>query len=262
MIIPETEFLFRRIREESIFIDSAILIESVTIRAPIKPVQVFYDKYQEIYQYASLSTISTKEMKGCVNLEDILVRLRPYRIDMKEKRIYLRPAPNLRGITPPALLVFDDIPIWEKTYSLIADMPASQISSVTALKGNQGYAVYGESAVGGVVFITTRYKKMGDGDLAEEDFAPTKPEDDLMKAISIFRTEAEYYIPRKEDVATIPEYQFRPTIYWKDEVLLDGNGPVTITFPNHMLAGKVVVTANGVSFTNMPGAAKTSYVIK
>ncbi len=61
LIVPETEFSFRRIREESIFIDSAILIESVTIRAPITPVRVYYDKYQEIYQYASLITITKKK---------------------------------------------------------------------------------------------------------------------------------------------------------------------------------------------------------
>jgi len=96
----------------------------------------------------------------------------------------------------------------------------------------------------------------------EKDLKPARPEDDLMKAIRIFRTEAEYYIPDKEEIATNPEYQFRPTIYWNDEILLNGKGPVTITFPNHMLTGKVVVIANGVSFTNMPGAGRATYIIK
>jgi hypothetical protein len=261
-IIPEEEFSFNRDEEKVITIDSAIQIEAVTIRAPIKPVEVFVNKYQEFYQYASLSTISKKEMKGCLNLEDILARLHPYFLDTKDKKIYLRPAQNLKGYSPPSLIVIDDIPLWEMSYASITDMPASQISSVTALKGKQGFAVYGEAAFGGVVFITTSWKKMAEGDLSEEDLTPVRPRDDLMKPINIFRTEVEFYIPTKEEVALIPEYQVRPTLYWNDEILLDGNGPVTITFPNHMLNSKVIVIANGVSLTNMPGAARITYMIK
>ncbi len=185
----------------------------------------------------------------------------PYRLDTKNKTIYLRPDPKSFGLPPPSLIVIDDIPLWEKSYASISDMPSSQISSVTALKGKQGYAVYGEDANGGVVFITTSWKKMADGDFSENDFVPTRPADDLMRAISVFRKEADYYIPKKEEVTTNPEYQFRPTLYWSDEVYLDGTGPVTITFPNHMLTGKVIIIANGVSFTNMPGAGRMSYVI-
>ncbi|MCU0457410.1 MAG: Plug domain-containing protein, partial [Bacteroidales bacterium] len=261
-IPPENKFTIREFSEKDILIDSAIQIEEVTIRAPLKPVEVFYDKYQQIYQYASLKTISKREIAGCLNLEDILVRLNPYRLDVKNKVIYLRPGRRIMGAPSPTLVVFDDIPLYEMNYANISDFPASQIASVTALKGDQGFAVYGEAATGGVVFITTDWKKMADGDNSEIDFTPARPEDDLMRAISIFRKEAEYYIPTKEEVSLIPEYQVRPTLYWNDEIVLDGKGPVTVTFPNHMLPGKVLIIANGVSFRNMPGAAKASYVIK
>jgi|WetSurMetagenome_2_1015567.scaffolds.fasta_scaffold00004_153 hypothetical protein len=262
IIKPEYEFILRNNRDQQIIIDSAIQIEEVKIRAPIQRAEVFYNKYQQIYQYASLSTLTKKEMTGCLNLEDILIRLNPYHIDTKNKKIYLRPASNMRGTTPPALIVYDDLPLPDKSYYLISDIPASQISSVTALKGKQGYAVYGDEANGGVIFITSGWKKMADGDFSEKDFAPARPEDDLMRAISVFRKEAQYYIPAKEEATMIPEYQVRPTLFWNGEILLDGKGPVKITFPNHMLPGKVIIMVNGVSFDNMPGSARSVYMIR
>jgi hypothetical protein len=263
LIIQETDFSFKRRKEENIFIDSAILIEPVNIRAPIKPVEVFYNKYQEMFRNVATTTVTSKDFRTAFNFEDILLRLNPYMIDRKNKYVYLR----YMGRKPlPALIVIDDLPLYgEKgklSYALIADMPANDISSVTALKGVQGYTLYGEDALFGVVFVITKVGKWADGDFSEEDLRPSRPKDDLMKTISIFRKEAEYYIPEKEEVKTIPEFQFRPTLYWNNEIFLDGSGPVTITFPNHLLNGKVIVIANGVSVTNIPGAARITYMIK
>jgi hypothetical protein len=252
---------FRKTKESDFKMDSVIIIEQVTIKGNKKPAKVFVDKYQEIYQYASTSTLSGKEIVGCLNFEDILVRFMPYYLDIKNKKIYLRPSRTIRNLPPPALFVLDDTPLYEMDYQQLATMPASQIASVTILRSNRGYPLYGESANGGVVFVTTKAgKRMSQGSSPEDD--PYRIKDDLMKPVRLFRTEIEYYVPAKEEAAVIPEFQYRPTLLWKNEVILDGKGPVKIRYPNNMVTGTVMVIVNGVSFKNMTGSNSYKYKIK
>jgi hypothetical protein len=257
---------YKRTSFNNFGLDSAVRIESVTIKGNQKPPVKYVNKYQEQYQFASTSTISKQEMTGCFNLEDILGRLHPFMIDTKAKMVYLRPGRSITGKSPAALFVVDDIPVYgqnfQKTYELIASMPADQISSVTAVKGVRGFTFYGEDALGGVIFVTTVAKNMMNGDLRDLEFEKGKIQNDFARPIRIFRSEIEYYVPEKEQVAVDPEFQFRPTLLWKSDILLDGTGPVKIQYPNNLVRGTIMIFVNGVSFTNNLGSKSYKYSIR
>jgi len=250
-------------------LDSAIMIEPVTIKGSHKTPEKFVNKYEEQYRNTSPFTLTNKEFKSAFYFEDILFQLHPYKIDTRNKMVYL----GLRTgrYETPALIVIDDNPLWAapslrdskwlSTYAEIADMPASNISSITMIKGPQGYARFGEDALGGVIFVTTNGKAMIDGSYEEsKQFESVK--NDIAKPIRIFRSEIEFYTPKKEQVFVDPEFQFRPTLLWKNELILDGTGPIKLNFPNNLVKGTILVFINGVSFTNMIGSSKYTYYIK
>jgi hypothetical protein len=246
-------------------LDSAIMIEPVTIKGYKEKKQPSLNKYQLQYQFANTTTVTKQEMTNCFTLEDILVRLQPYILDTRKKLIYFRPTRAVRGLPSPALFVIDDVPLFDGTgnsYSLISELPASQIESVTALKNNRGYTFYGSEANGGVVFVTTKGKAMMDGSYKEEAAKGPPVKNDLIRPVRIYRSEIEYYIPKREEVLTNPEYQYRPTILWQNEIILDGKGVAKIRFPNNMVKGTVMVIVNGVSVDNIPGCGFYRYSIK
>jgi hypothetical protein len=86
-------------------------------------------------------------------------------------------------------------------------------------------------------------------------------EDDLLKQVRLFRTETEYYIPTKEEVAHLPEFRFRPTILWKSDLFIDETGTVKIKYPNNFAKGSVMVIVNGISFSNLAGSERYTYKV-
>jgi hypothetical protein len=234
--------------------DSIILIEPVTIRQPRK---VYIDKYEGMFQSAASLTMYSKDFIAASCFEDILFKYNPCRLDILDKKIYLQVV-QLQ-YQEPALVVLDDNPIGT-TYESIVSMPASQIASITFLRGIQGFYMFGTSAIGGVVFVTTkRDSRFNDGSYPGDKF---RRNDDLLKQVRLFRTETEYYIPTKEEVYTKPELQFRPTILWKSDVFIDESGPIKIKYPNNLAKGTAMVFVNGISLTNLIGSDRSSYRVK
>jgi hypothetical protein len=274
-------------RQPDLKLDGYIIIEPVTIKAPLQPVKpkVYVDIHSKIHQSAGATTWYKKDFGSAYTLEDILYKYNPYRLittsmilGVTPKQIFLRnTAAYLNGgvfnineegkseFTPTqrnqaALIVLDNNPIGN-TYESISEMPASEIASVTFLRGVQGVPMYGTKANGGVVFITT---KIGSGYTREEldKMDEVRRNDDQLQQVRLFRTETEFYIPAKEEVAIDPQYQFRPTILWQDYVFIDESGTVKIKYPNNLLKGTALVFINGISHTNLIGSAKIRYVVK
>jgi hypothetical protein len=262
-----------------------IMIEPVTIRAPLQPLKpkAYIDKPSVTYRSTGATTWYKKDFGQAYTLEDILYKYNPYLLDnnimvgpIRGKRIFLRnTTPYIRAhstesdgkdgfvndqLSRPALFVVDNNPIGFD-YDDIAQMPVSAIASITFLRGVQGVPIYGIKANGGVVFITT---KTGSGFTDEELESMNEPvrNDDLLKEIRIFRTETEYYIPTKEEVDLIPEFQFRSTILWKANLFIGESGPAIIKYPNNLVKGTAIVIVNGISFTNQVGSGRCSYTIK
>ena len=77
-----------------------------------------------------------------------------------------------------------------------------------------------------------------------------------------FAQKPNIYIPSKEEVAIDPEYQFRPTILWKDLIFIDESGTVKIKYPNNLVKGTAFVIVNGISVTNLIGSVNYSYKVQ
>ena len=154
----------------------------------------------------------------------------------------------------------DEVPIYDRSYWPIYQLPADQIASVTVVRGFEGFARYGTKAYGGVIFVTTKIGNRLNGIIDPNEESETGNE--FLKYIRLFRSEVEYYIPTKEQVESVPEYQFRPTLLWKSDVYLDGSGPVKLSYPDNIGNGTAMIFVNGVSMTNLVGSGRGSYSVK
>ncbi|HPT22879.1 MAG TPA: Plug domain-containing protein, partial [Bacteroidales bacterium] len=246
--------------------DSAVMIEPVTIKGKLTEKKEYVSKDADAYKYTGAFTLYSKDFKFAQTFEDILYRLGAYYVNKKNKRVILRgegllPKPrNDISLPRTALFVLDDIPIFDRTYFPIAQLPASDIASVTVVRGPQGFARYGNDARYGMILVTTKTGNRINGIKNPEDF--NEKEEPAYKPARIFRSEIEYYTPTKEQVELIPEYQFRPTLLWKSDVYLDGSGPVKFSYPNNPGSGKVIIFINGVSLTNLVGSGRISYTVR
>jgi TonB-dependent SusC/RagA subfamily outer membrane receptor len=249
--------------------DSSIMIDAVTIKGTRTKPTEYVDKNAQQFKYAGAYTLYSKDFKGAQTFEDILYKVGAYKVDTKTKKVILRavqhiPKLNERGesggLYRPALIVVDDIPIYNNTYYPIAQMNATDIASITVLKGPQGFAIYGNGASDGVIIVTTKLGNKINGIIDPND--KPEPVDNNLKQVRIFRSEVEYYIPTREQVEIVPEYQFRPTLLWKSDVYLDGSDPVLFKYPNNLGKGTVFIFVNGVSMTNLVGSGKDSYKMR
>ncbi len=250
--------------------DSAVMIEPVTIKGNRKKPSVNVAKTAENYKYTGAITLYSRDFEHVQYFEDILYKLGAYNVDKKTKKVVLRAIyymPKLMSISAtiplvvrPALFVVDNVPVFDRTYYPIAQMLASEIASITVLKGPQGFAQFGNDASNGVIMVTTKIGNRINGIIDPND--ESKPGYNLVNQVRVFRTEVEYYIPTKEQVELVPEYQLRPTLLWKSDVYLDGSGPIKFEYPNNLGNGTVLIFVNGVSLTNLVGSNRFSYKIK
>jgi hypothetical protein len=219
-----------------------------------------------------------EDYREASSFEDILFKANPFFINVNSwytqgggKEIYLRANEHITVAhfddkgklwvdhqMLAALIVVDSNPIGN-SYEMIAMMPASEIVSVTFMKGNQGFSIYGSRAAGRVVFVTTKMAaKNIDGTYPEK---VVRRDDDLLKQVRLFRTETEYYIPTKEEVSAMPEFQMRPTILWKTDLITDGSGTARIVYPNNLSKGTAMVFVNGVSLASQVGSKRFIYKV-
>lgn len=249
--------------------DSVILIESVSIKGHRKKSTEFVAESANQFKYNGAYTLYSKDFEHAQFFEDIVYKLNPFYVDQNAKLIVLRaisylPKKKMSGgmskVYRPALIVVDGIQSYDRSYQPIAQLPAREISSITVIKGPQGYAKYGEDAANGVIIVTTKTGNRINGiyEPNEQDVSP----DNHLKQVRIFRTEVEFYIPTKEEIELIPEYKSRRTLLWKSDVYLDGSGPVKMRYPNFYSKGKVQVTVNGASFTNLIGSESCTYEVR
>ena len=247
--------------------DSSIMIDAVTIKGTRKKQTDHVASTAQQFKYAGGFTLYSKDFEFAQTFEDILYKLGAFYVDKRNKLVILRAVQQMPKLTGSgggmyrsALIVVDNNPIYDNTYSPIAKMSATDIASITVLKGPQGFAVYGNSASNGAILVTTKTGNRINGITNPDEESSLR--NDLLKAVRVFRSEAEYYIPKKEQVEFVPEYQFRPTILWKDEIFIDESGPVKLKYPNNIGKGTVMIFVNGVSIANQAGSNKHSYMVQ
>jgi hypothetical protein len=232
-------------------IDSAIDIEAVTIqpRQILKP--VIYNKYQVQFQNTQTMTYSKKDFKAAITFEDILFMTLPYQINARAKMVYLGARIGRMGGGVPALIVLDDNPLWSvqgsgrdakwfSSYDQIATMPASNISSITVVNGPQAYNLYGEPALGGVIFVVTDGAATMDGYMqSQQEAAPVM--NGYAKPVRIFRTELN---TENETGGS--------ALYWNRELYVQAGKPAIISIPNKLIKGPFYLVVNGASLPDIP----------
>ena len=179
---------------------------------------------------------------------------------MTDNYIVLRPSRSLFGGPLKALIVLDGIPLYSDGWSVVRTLPASEITSLTVLPGNQGYVRYGEAAQGGIIFVNTLSDDPNLMKLRTKWTLQNK-KDNMLLPISIYRPYREFYCPTKFDNENDPAVQSRSTVFWDPEVYFNGKDPVKIKFNNLKHSGPVIITINGVSFNNLAGTGRASYQV-
>ncbi len=253
------------ISKELVFnLDSFRIIKEIGVYAKREPAKKFANEYEERYQGVSTRTIKGIMLESAMTLEDILRRLDMGRLDTRTKKKWLTRA-GMGSMNPDgtrdgsALFVLDGDPI-EKSYSSLLGLLPSHIHSVTALRGVSGFFIYGEEALGGVIFIETKLNHIGD----KYELPPEKKiyRGDLRKVIELFRGSKEFYNPPKIEIQNNPELWIRPTLYWHPEVFYDGKNPVKIQYYNHRKKGTIFIVVNGVTEEGEPVSGIHKYQIK
>jgi len=222
--------------------------------------KIFHDKYEEQYQYTSIYSLDYDILCSSSSLEyDIRRLVNPFRLTTQA--VYLRLPRSFFGQPYPALFVLDGIPILSQGWPMVSRISPSDITSLTILPSTRGYTIYGEAALGGVIFVNTR---SSDPNLAKirMKWVSQNAKDKMLVPIDIFRKTIEYYNPTKLDLGTDPTLQGRATILWESEVYFDGKEPVKIKYNNLNHNGPVVITINGASVNNLIGAGRASYLVE
>jgi hypothetical protein len=248
------------IEEQGIrMLDSIRVIKGINVYAQRTPAKEFANEFEERYQGASTTTLSGEELESAMSLEDMLRRLHPSMIDIREKKIYFRKIISYVDSSPSALFVLDGMP-QETNYRYLTSIKPSDIHSVTALKGSGAYYIYGEDALGGVVFIETKAGHEGERyDVSMQDYGQAG---DLRKLIHLFRTNTTFYNPPEPVVENDPVYWIRPTFYWNPDIFYDGRKPVEISYFNHRKNGTVYIITNGVTISGDPVSGIYRYIIR
>jgi hypothetical protein len=245
--------------------------ESVSFGADVIPIpevkitghtvkRIYHDEYEKEYQYADVKSLDYNLLWTSFSVTDALRRLiSPYMLT--DKFVVLRFPRSFFGGSVAALIVLDGMPLHYNGWDYVRMMPANELTSLTILFGDQGYARYGAEAQGGIIFVNTR---SNDPNLQKirTDWKLQHFKDKMLLPISLYRPEKEFYKPTKFDIENNPMIAGLSTIFWQSYIYFNGNEPVKISYNNLKHRGPVIITINGVSDNNLVGTGRASYTVE
>lgn len=219
----------------------------------------FHDKYEQQFQNSNIRSLDIEPLLSSYSLEIALRKLiSPYKIT--DYDIILRPPRSIFGLGGPltALIVLDGLPLYKQGWAMVKDISPTEVTSLTILNGQQGFARYGDGAQGGVIYINTRSNNKEQ--VADRTrWSSQNKNGNLLKPIEIYRKDVEYYCPSKPESGIDPMLQGRGTIFWKSDVYFDGKEPVKIKYNHLGHTGAVSVIINGISGNQLSGTGKATY---
>jgi hypothetical protein len=225
----------------------------------------FVNKYEELYKYANLKSLTHEQLAPFASTESAIRRIaNPYLIQIidpfhPDGAVYLRQSHSLFGPNAKALFVLDGMPLHYRGWQTVSLIHPDQIASISVLNGMQGHVIYGEEALGGVIFVNT-YKP--DLNNLKSDWKAQDKKNGLLMPINIFRTNIEFYNPTMSDTKNDASIKGRATVYWNPKVYFDGQNPVKIKYLNPDRNAKMEITINGVSVNNLCGSGNQSYFVR
>jgi len=242
--------------------DTTISLQGITVSAKKKSTIEYHDKYEKFYENENVKSLDAIALSESTNLSTALYKIT--NVDIIGSKVYLRVKTSFFLPRVPALFVLDGLPLFaDDAFEQVKKILPSEIASLTVLKGSQGWAMYGEKAKGGVIFVNTKANNPATGNLKLE-MRTKNSLNQMLLPIAIYRSTVEFYNPTREEVDRDPQIQSSPTVFWKSEIYYAGKEPVKINYPNLKSLnrdGKVIITINGTSSGNMSGTGRASYIM-
>jgi hypothetical protein len=243
--------------------DTTITLNGITVSAKKKSPIEYHDKYEKFYTNENVKSLDAIPLSESSNLSTALYKIT--NVDIIGNKVYLRVKTSFFLPRVPALFVLDGLPLFtDDAFEQVKKILPSEIASLTVLKGSQGWAMYGEKAKGGVIFVNTKANSTAKVNLKSE-MRTNNSLNQMLLPIAIYRSNIEFYNPSREEVDRDPQIHSSPTIFWKSEIYFNGKEPVKIKYPNLKATnrdGKVIITINGVSSGNMSGSGRASYKVQ
>jgi hypothetical protein len=244
--------------------DKTFELPEVTISTAKK--NEYGNKYEEVYKYANVKSLSHEQLSSYNSVAEAIRRIvNPFRMEVADAfhpmaAIYLRPSHSFFVGNIKAMFVLDGMPLHDDyAWQRISSLDPAQLASISVLEGNQGHVIYGEEALGGVIFVNTYYP--GSSKI-RTDWKSQNKSNNLLTPINIFRQNVEFYNPSRSEIEDNLVFKDRATFYWNPEVYFNGKEPVKIKYLNLKYTGTVLITINGTSVNNLIGTGRASYRVK
>lgn len=158
------------------------------------------------------------------------------------------------------LYVLDGFPLsgnLNENFSITGNISAEDIHSIVVMKSPEATAVYGSSASGGAIVITTRRES------SWNDFTLSikkKGISNVYLPARKFTPVREFYTPEvKVKDSEADRTDFRSTVYWDPAVKTDRKGEAKISFYNTDEISAFKVIAEGISSSGLPGREEYEY---
>ena len=167
--------------------------------------------------------------------------------------IHIRGAASVSNKNP--LFIVDGIPVENFNTSI----NPNDINSITVLKDAAATAIYGSSAVNGVILITSYKNSSADTklDITPKSYFAVEaiPEGRLTK----FSESRQFAYPEYKTTNTSYRFDYREALYWNPVVETDKNGKAKVEFYNSDANSTFRVVTEGISATGTVGRDETTY---
>jgi hypothetical protein len=187
--------------------------------------------------------IKSVDMGTCINLAECLKGRVPGYI-LRNDTPFLARSPFI-----PMMLSLDGILV---DGSRLKDVNPSDIETIEVLKTPINTAIYGSRGIGGIIVINTKRQ------IAGASLVHTKPWI-VSYTPTGFAQSREFYSPKYDGTNKNQTPDLRTTVYWKPDVVTDGQGKSTVSFYTSDQAGNYRVVAEGINANGELGRTVYNY---
>ncbi|TAL66617.1 MAG: Plug domain-containing protein [Bacteroidetes bacterium] len=221
------------------------------------------EEYGKPIQVISGKAIQKKEEKWSYGLYSVLMFRFPDKIIIN--RAYNGELNARVRNSEMTLVVIDGIPVNHNDYSLIPNIPPSEVSSFEIIKNAKNFSkLYNEYypeassrvAFGDVIAI---YTYGGNG-----IYGAFKPVGIIQAAIPVFSASREFYAPKYKNIQLDDWYKpdLRALIHWEPKLMVDSLGKASTIFYNADIIGEMQVVVEAISDEGEIGYKEMFYDIK
>ena len=261
-VSPLAQPLRERALDLSLSADKAALDEVVVVA---------YGMSERASAVGAVRVVTSEELNGATGNAAQLLQGRAAGVQITgngaaNTQVSIRGMASTRGDNRP-LIIIDGTPVNTGTGSNdfnLSQLDATQIESVSVVKGAAADALYGVRGANGVILITTKSRNYGNNKTLfsqkYKNYAVTEMYDSNTSVE--LNQPMRFYMP-VYDVKDEPEARtdFRKTLYWNPVVQTDAAGKANLHFYNSDALTSFKIIAEGVTTTGKLGHAEQAYSV-